>query len=123
MTWIMRVPGGEVSSDDFTLDELELVEKQTGTPWSISNPLRSVAVARAFLKVAVVKSGGSPQDVDKYTLRELKNRFDFRADDDDDEATGEGVDAPPPLARTSRESSSGAASAIAGHRKRRAANE
>lgn len=117
MSWVIRIDGQEVCSDDFTLSELERVEKESDTPWSVANPLRSAAVARVFLKVALIKLGRDPVEVDTWTLRQLKTMFDYRADEP---AAAEVGGEPDPLDRSSPSSSPGAHSGSGGHRKKRA---
>lgn len=121
MTWIIKVGGQEISSDDFTLDELGQIEKLADTSWSIANPLRHAPVAKAFLRVAIAKSGGNPQDADTLTLREVKKVFSYRPDDEDEETEGSGEE-PDPLPVTSPGSSPGGPSATTGPRKKHAAN-
>jgi len=108
MTWLIKIPDGPVvESDDFTLDDLGRIEKDSDTFWSIANPLRSAAVARAFLKTAYRRAGMDETEVDALPMKYLKSVFDFRADD---EPAGEAETDPTPgrKARTSRNSSGGA---------------
>ena len=108
MSWLIRWDDVEMSSDDMLIEDLENVEKSTGSPWSVANPLRDIKVARAFLAVAMLRSGKTEEQVadalGKITLATLKTAFDWKPDD---EATTEGsapLDRP---ARTSRRSSPG----------------
>lgn len=81
MTWVIQIPDGpKVESDDFTLDDLDKIEKQTGTFWSVMNPLRESKVARAFLQTAYTHAGLDPADVDNLTMKTLKSMFDFVPD-------------------------------------------
>jgi hypothetical protein len=109
--WVIRVGDVEVLSDDFLIEDLEAVEKTSGVPWSIANPLREIKVARAFLAVAMVRQGKSDREVEAelrtLTLRTLKNTFDYRADEDEDTTEDDADPLPPSPLRTSRKSSRG----------------
>lgn len=110
MTWIIKFDGVEMSSDDLLIDDLAEIEKATGTPWSIANPLREMKVGRAFLAAALLRSGKTDDDVaellGKATMRDLKRAFRYVEDDKDDDAE-EASDAAP-LDPTSHASSTGA---------------
>jgi hypothetical protein len=81
MTWLIRIPDGPVvESDDFTLDDLDRIEKETGTYWSIMNPLRESKVARAFLRTAYRRADMDPAGVDTLTMRTLKGMFEYIED-------------------------------------------
>ena len=90
-SWIIRVDGIEFPSDDFLIEDVGAIEKASGTSWYIANPLVEVAVARAFLAAAMLRSGRPPEVVEKalttLTLAQLKRAFTFVPDDD--EAGGE----------------------------------
>lgn len=113
MTWVMRWKGQEIVSDDFTLDELGRIEKETGVPWSTLNPLREMKVARSFLSIALERTGGDPADLDGLTLGRIKAVFDFRPDEPfpGDEEADDG-----PLAQSSDASSPGASGGSGGVR-------
>lgn len=117
MTWVMRWKGQEIVSDDFTLDELGRIEKETGVPWSTLNPLREMKVARSFLSIALERTGGDPADLDGLTLGRIKAVFDFRPDEPfpGDEEADDG-----PLAQSSDASSPGASGGSTGPRRKRA---
>lgn len=120
MTWIITVPGGQkIESDDFTLEHLGRAEKESDTPWSIQNPLRSAAVARAYLRTALELAGQDPSLADTLTLREIKSSFDYR---EDEPITGEAVGAAAPLDRSSPDYLPGAHRGSTGPRKKRANN-
>lgn len=126
MAWIIKTPNGEVDSDDFTLGDLLELEKEAEEPWSLANPLRNVATAQAFLRIAYRRSG-SAGDVDALTLRVIKKAFDFREDaaveaEEPDYENGEGWDSQVPLDQKDPASSSGAPAAGGGRRKRAAAS-
>lgn len=118
MTWLITWDGKQYESDDFLLDDLDAIEKATGEPWSVSNPLRHAKTAKEFLRV-VLRVAGEPDDrIDGLTLRDIKAAFDYRPDaplggggdgDGDDEA---------PLDQSSGGSSRGAAAGTTGPRKK-----
>lgn len=118
MAWTIRLDGNEASSDDFLLDDLAYVEKAAKTPWSIANPYKDIAVAKAFLRVSLIRSGVSEEDADgrlaTLTLGELKSAFDFTEDD----TGGQKGKSQGPTTSTSRSSSGGARSGSAGPRKK-----
>ena len=120
MTWIITWNNQEVSSDDFTLDELGKVEQAADTSWSIANPLRAAAVAKEFLRIAITHTGGDPKEADTLTLGRMKKAFSYRADDESDSEGG--GEEPDPLPATSHDSSSGDAVASIGRPRKRAAN-
>lgn len=90
MSWLIKWDGSEMNSDDLTIADLGRVEKEADTPWSVANPFREVAVAKAFLAVAMRRSGMPDRDVtaavDTLTLRKLKGAFQWI----DDDADGQG---------------------------------
>jgi hypothetical protein len=121
MSWVIKWNGEEVSSDDFTLGELGRVEKEADTSWSIANPLRTAAVAQAFLRIVIARQGGDLMDADRATLGKVKRAFAWSDDGEASEGT-EGGEAPDPLPVTSPDSSPGASVVSVGPRKKRAAS-
>ena len=89
MSWLITWDGVEYDSDDFLISDLGRVERESGTPWSVANCFRDVGVAKAFLGVAMRRSGLSDKEatekLDAVTMRELKNAFRWKADDDGEE--------------------------------------
>ena len=85
-SWVIRVDGLEFSSDDFLIEDVGSIEKASGESWYIANPLVSVAVGRAFLAAAMLRSGRTPDVVEKHltTMRlgELRRAFTFVPDDE-----------------------------------------
>lgn len=116
MTWIVQWGGQRVSSDDFTLGDLIALEKETGTPWSGLNPLREVKVAVAFLRVAVGRLGGDPDEADSATLKQLKHVFAFEPDEPWPGDGEDGEDDDGPLGLKGPGSSPGAPAASTGDR-------
>ena len=123
MAWIIRIDGFEVDSDDFLLDDLDWVERHTGSFWSILNPWKHASHARAFTRVALVRSGVPEADADErvaaLTLRDIKGAFDFR---EDGEAAGDGSPGKDPTAPNSPSSSRGGRGSSSGRRKRPASS-
>jgi hypothetical protein len=112
MAWMIRFGGVELDSDDMTIEELGEVEKVSGVPWSIANPMREIAVAKGFIAVMLLRSGKSEAEVVEalkaLTLRDLKAAFEYRSDEGG-ETPGEGEEPDPsrPSGSTSRASSRG----------------
>lgn len=47
----------EASTDDLTLDQLDVAERVSGVPWPLMNPAGSVRVARALFAVLMIRAG------------------------------------------------------------------
>lgn len=127
MSWEITYQGNHLNSDDFTLDELEAVEKASGVPWSILNAYREVRVAKALLAVLLVRLGQSDAQMTdtltKLTMRDIKNVFTW-IPEDGEEKNNE-VDDSDPLEQTnlrqiSPNSSTGVSGITTGPRKKRA---
>lgn len=120
MAWVVKIDGHEVDSDDFLLDDLAWIEKRTGSFWSLLNPWKNAEQAKAFIRVALVRSGVSEEDADarceSLTLRDIKGAFDFR-EDTATPARAEGKGSGP-TAPTSPSSSPGARGSSGGRRKK-----
>jgi hypothetical protein len=125
MSWKIAIDGNEVSSDDLLLDDLAYVEKVGGSPWSIANPYKDIGVARAFLRVALVRSGVSPEDADErmktITLGDVKTAFTFV--EDTPSAGGQQGKSQGRTTSTSRSSSGGARKGSTGPRKKSGSSE
>ena len=65
-SWLIRVDGLEFNSDDLLIEDVGAIEKASGESWYIANPLVSIAVGRAFLAAAMLRSGRTPDVVEKY---------------------------------------------------------
>lgn len=111
MSWLIRHQGMEFSSDDFLIEDLGAVEKATGESWAIANPLRNVAVAKAFLAAAMLRTGRPEAEVESaltlVKLRQLKKAFTYVDDDGEEEDEEVDPSAPTP-SPTSVNSSTGA---------------
>jgi hypothetical protein len=117
MGWGITIDGHRMESDDFLLDDLATVEKSTGTPWSLANPWKDVAVAKAFARVVLIHSGLSVEEADErlksLTLRDVKSAFEFI---DDNEGSLPAGGQKGKSRTTSRSTSGGARSGSAGPR-------
>lgn len=62
--WEIRPPGTDyvMSTDDFTLDEVESIEEQTQVPWLLLDP-SNFKVARAMLAVAMIRAGVPDEEI------------------------------------------------------------
>jgi len=129
MAFIIRIPGYPPLEDwDFTLDDLDAIERESGVPWVLATPFRSAKVAKAYFRVAYRHHGLDPDDVDKLTQRDFKGWLDVvpNEDDADDDADAEDGEADPPTtprrARRSRPSSGASPTATSGPRQSAASN-
>jgi len=118
MPWLIKHNGVVFDSDDFTIADLGEIEKATDVPWSIANPLREIKVARAFLAVALLRSGRTDKEVEKalalITLKALKRSFELVPEVDKGESPE--VDDSDPLSEGSTfHSSSSTAPGAVGH--------
>jgi hypothetical protein len=126
MGWVITWGGTRYPADDFTLDDLGRCEKESGTPWSLMNPLREARVAKAFLGVVLDRAGvpdGEPRDayLDRLTLRQVRDIFTY--DSDDEDPAGTEVREGSPLGRpapSSSSSSPGESAGSGGSRRRHA---
>lgn len=115
--WVMTWQGQELRSDDLTLEELGIIEDETGIPWSVLNPVAKAAVARAFLRVLFTRSGLDPAQVDGLPLGAVKSVFAWR-DDEPWPGGDDGEDDAGPPGRSSGDSSRGASAVSTGRRKK-----
>lgn len=111
-SWLIKVDGIEFNSDDFLIEDVGAIEKASGESWYICNPLVSVAVGRAFLAAALLRSGRTPDVVEKYlttTMRlgELRKAFTFLPDDEPGGEAEEVDPSGPPPSPTTPSSSPG----------------
>lgn len=92
MPWVITIPGEEpINELDFTLDEVDFIERESKTPWGIANPIRVLAVYRAYLKVCLKRVGRDPKEVDTYTQRDIRGWLDYVPDEESEEAKPEEV--------------------------------
>jgi hypothetical protein len=111
VSWLIKFGGVELDSDDFTIEELGEVEKVSGVPWSLANPLREISVAKAFLAVVLLRTGTSERDLMKeleaLTLGKIKRSFEWVDDGSDQEGEEEPDPSDQPPSQTSPPSSPG----------------
>ena len=87
MPFIIKIPGHpEVEDLDFTLDQMDMIERESGVFWVLASPFKSAKVAKAYLKAAYRMHGLDPDDVDTLRQRDMRGWIDFRADESDAEA-------------------------------------
>lgn len=64
-SWLCKLEGHpDVSTDDLTLDELEIAERSCGVPYVLMDPHASVRVAKALFAVMLMRAkldAGTPQ--------------------------------------------------------------
>lgn len=100
MAWETRVDGKWHSSDDLTLDELDVVEKASGIGWGFLNPIRNAATARTLLALWYVKEGRTDEEakaaIAALTNKTLKVTFRYVDDDDLPEEWEDGLPVPDP---------------------------
>lgn len=109
-SWLIRVDGIEFNSDDLLIEDVGAIEKASGTSWYICNPLVEVPVARAFLAAALLRTGRTPDVVEKVlttmTLKQLRGAFTYVPGDDGDGGEEEEVDPSDPSPSPTTPSSS-----------------
>jgi hypothetical protein len=88
-----------ITTDELTLDEVELVEKVAGVPWVAINPTNSLRCAKALFVVMAVRAGVAEDEaiksVSSMTLKKIKRSFTF-VQGDAQPVTETDVDADPP---------------------------
>ncbi len=90
MGFIIRIPGQpEIDSSDFTIDEIDAIEREADVYWIMAHPWRQVKVARAFMRVAYARHGMDPKLADDLRLRNLTKVFDYVPDEEETEAEAE----------------------------------
>lgn len=80
--WIVTLEGyPEVSTNDLTLDEVEIVERVCEVPYSLLNPLSSVKIAKALFVVLAMRAGEAEdaaiKRLGKLSLKALHGAFRF----------------------------------------------
>lgn len=70
-----------ITTDELTLDEVEIVERVSGTPWVVINPTNSLKCAKALFVVMAVRAGLSEDDAlaqaAALPLKRIKRSFTF----------------------------------------------
>ena len=81
-SWLCELEGyPAVSTDDLTLDEVQIAERACGTPYTLMDPHVSVRIDKALLAILMVKAG-MPEDqalrkAGKLTLSKLHGAFTY----------------------------------------------
>lgn len=104
--WRVELEGyPAITTDELTLDEVELVEKVSGIPWVAINPTSSLKSAKALFVVMAVRAGVSEDEalklVSAMTLKKIKRSFTFVQGDAEPRETEDSADDPPASATTS----------------------
>jgi hypothetical protein len=84
--WRIHLDGfPDVTTDELTLDDIELVEKVCSVPWVMINPLASAKEAKGMLTVLLLRAGIPEQEAlkaaGKTTLRKLAAAFTYELPD------------------------------------------
>jgi len=103
--WRVELEGfPAITTDELTLDDIEIVEKIAGVPWVMINPLATAKEAKGMLTVMLVRAGipegEALKAAGKTSLRKLATAFRYELPDRDQPATavtsGSRDDAGPP---------------------------
>lgn len=104
--WRVELDGyPSITTDELTLDEVELVEKVSGVPWVALNPTSSLRCAKALFVVMAIRAG-QPEDealeqAAKLPLKKIKRSFTFVQGDAELPGEKDGGGDPPTSATTS----------------------
>lgn len=93
MSWVITFGGETYSTLDLTLDEVEALERISGEPWSLLNPIAKIGCAKAFLAVFMLRRGDDDEAIAKQlgalTLGEIVGAFEY-VDDAASAPSGDG---------------------------------
>lgn len=102
--WVVQLDGfPPLTTDDMTLEDVELAERVCNVPWVLLNPLASAKEAKAFLAILLVRSG-VPEDeavkaATKTPMPKLARAFRYELPERKAQPAtvtpGEGDDGPP----------------------------
>jgi hypothetical protein len=104
--WEIKPPGTDyrMTTDDFTLDEIESMEEQTQVPWMLLDP-SNFKVARAMLIVAMIRAGVPDADVAEqmkgWTTKDMHGVFTLIPPRKTQKAPAAEVPAVPPTSASS----------------------
>lgn len=103
--WRLHLDGvPDVTTDDLTLDDVEIAERVCGVPYVMLNPLASAKEAKALLTVLLVRAGRTEDDAleaaRRTPLRVISRAFTWVPPDRPLRAVGDDSD-PPASAPTS----------------------
>ena len=94
-----------VTTDEMTLDEVEMIERVTDTPWVNLNPRASMKVAKAMVVVLAMRAGMAENEafeqLGSMNLKSIKRTFIFVEGDAGDRPPAKADSDPPSLAPTS----------------------
>lgn len=81
-SWTLHLDGfPDCSTDDLTLEDVELAEEVCGVPYVLLNPHASAREAKALLTVLLVRAGVEKdtalQQAGKVSLRQLADAFTY----------------------------------------------
>lgn len=81
-SWLLHLDGyPDVSTDDLTLQDVELAEEVCGVPYVLLNPHASAREAKALLVVMMVRGGASRDEAletaGAVSLRQLAGAFTY----------------------------------------------
>jgi hypothetical protein len=84
--WRVSLEGfPDVTTDELTLDDIEIAEKIAGVPWVIMNPLASAKEAKALLTLLLINAGIPETEAlkaaGKTSLRKLAGAFHYEVPD------------------------------------------
>lgn len=82
-SWLVNLEGYPlVSTDDLTLDELEVAERVTGVPYTLMDPHVSVRIAKGLLTLLLIRAnlaGGMTQQAAEDDALERARKLTTRA--------------------------------------------
>jgi hypothetical protein len=98
----------DVTTDELTLDDIEIAEKVAGVPWVIINPLASAKEAKALLTLLLMRAGipegEALKAAGKTSLKKLAGAFRYELPERQPATrvtAGSGESGPPSSAPTS----------------------
>jgi hypothetical protein len=106
-SWMLRLDGLELSTDDLLLEDCELAERVCGIPWTLLNPLATAKEAKALLVVLLVRHGvaedAAQERASKVPMKKLATAFTYVEPDAAPALTVAGAQepSPPPVAPSS----------------------
>lgn len=101
-SWLVQLEGyPAVSTDDLTLDELEVAERACNVPYTLMDPHVSIRIAKALLAVLLVKAGATEDEAltaaGKLPVKRLHGAFTYVPPTKPAPTTAGSVPADPPL--------------------------
>jgi hypothetical protein len=104
--WRLHLDGvPDVTTDELTLDDVEIAERVCDVPYPLLNPLASARQAKALLTVLLVRAGRSEDEAletaSRTPLRVISQAFTWVPPDRPLRAVSDGTTDPPSSAPTS----------------------